>query len=565
MRHVVICPGSRNAPLVMAFVRFKKIECISIVDERSAAFIALGMAKQLQQPVAIICTSGTAVLNLYPAIAEAFYMQVPLLVITADRPAEMIDRWDGQTIHQFEVFKPHILGSFQTPEDIENNKIEEIFSITRQFFETALGLPSVALQTKQAGEAGKQGPSHLNVPLKEPLYAAVADMFEYSEPTFGWSPFKPNEADVILKFFSSEKNIQNLSIVWSGDQPIGKVLILHGAQTTENEIEALKHISQNKYAIVIADVISNKHQYQNIGNWEGLLLNLNEKQKPAFIPDILITTGKMVLNITIKQLLRKYTPTTHLHITENGYCADAFNSKPQIIQTSSTPFFHELNKILPTQVSEYYNTFSILAQKKLTISNNIIQQNYNEFNAVKLVLENLGDNLNLHLANSLSVRYAAYLANCFKPTWQIHSNRGVSGIDGCTSTAIGAALVDTQQHILITGDIAFFYDINAFWQQKLPNNFKVILLNNFGGNIFKVIDGPAKMPELNPYLETPHTKNAALMAHHFNVNYYVANCSETLANTLPQWLADSQCAILEIQTDSNNNTHIFNQYKNTQL
>lgn len=524
----------------MAFARFKKITCTSIVDERSAAFIALGMAKQLQQPVAIICTSGSAVLNLYPAIAEAYYMQIPLLVISADRPAEMIDRWDGQTIHQFEVFKPHVLGSFQTPENIENNYFEPIFNLTHTIYNTANGK--------------LKGPIHLNVSLKEPLYSAVEDSFEY--PIFPIGFAEKQAPETIQNSFHDSKwdNLTNQ-----------KVLILCGANATESEIAALFHISQSKFAIVIADVISNKHQYQNINNWEGLLLNCDKDQQLAFIPDILITTGKMVLNKTIKQLLRKQTPKTHLHIAENSYCADAFFSNPQIIITSTTSFFNDLNRILPQHVSEYFNTYSLLAEKQLSIGNAVIEQNYNEFNAVKQVLENLGNNITLHLANSLSVRYAAFLSYCFKPNWIIQSNRGVSGIDGCTSTAIGAALVDTKQLVLITGDIAFFYDINAFWQQQLPNNFKIILLNNFGGNIFKVIDGPSKMPELNPYLETPHTKNAALMAQHFNVNYYVANSIETLTTTLPQWLADSHCAILEIQTDSTNNTHIFNQYKTNQL
>ena len=536
LRHAIICPGSRNAPLIMAFSRFKKIKCTSIVDERSAAFVALGMAKQLQEPVAIICTSGSAVVNLYPAITEAYYMQIPLLVITADRPSELMDRWDGQMIRQFDVFKSHTKGSFQTPENISINCFEDIHLITSKFY-------------KSANTANK-GPAHLNVPLKEPLYTAVLEEFEYpvyiqTEKTAIF------ESSFGLPKFNFETNT--------------KVLILCGANEGKIEHSNLEVISNNKYAMVIADVISNYHSVQNIENWEGVLLNLNEAQRKEFVPDLLITTGKMVLNKTLKTLLRNNKPRHHWHISDNGFFADMFFNNPQIIVANKDSFFSKLSQILPQEESHYYSKLRNLALVQLNKSHEVLNQNFNEFLAVKKVLETLPENIILHLANSMTLRYVAYLCNVLKNTWQINCNRGVSGIDGCTSTALGAALVNTQLHVLITGDIAFFYDINALWQQNLPTNFKIVILNNFGGNIFKIIEGPSQMSELNPFLETPHSQNAELLAQHFKVGYFKVSTLETLDKTINQWLSLNDTAILEIQTDSTINTKIFNQYKNITL
>lgn len=181
--------------------------------------------------------------------------------------------------------------------------------------------------------------------------------------------------------------------------------------------------------------------------------------------------------------------------------------------------------------------------------------------AVGNVLNALPDSIILHLSNSMSIRYVAYLGNHLKETWEIYSNRGVSGIDGCTSTALGAAYCDPRTHILITGDIAFFYDINALWQTKLPNNLKIVLLNNFGGGIFKNIDGPAGIPELNPFIATPHQMDASLLAKHFKLSYHKVVKLTDLEPAINLWLRSEEASILEIQTDSNINSEIFNQYK----
>lgn len=535
LRKAVICPGSRNAPLIMAFVRFKKIECISIADERSAAFVALGMAKQLKEPVAVVCTSGSAALNFYPAIAEAFYMQIPLIAITADRPADMLDRWDGQTIHQKNVFVPHVLASFETPATIDVDQIDSISKITENLYNASSGV--------------LKGPVHLNVPLMEPLYSAAEQTFTYPNISISSLPIDSGDdweiAIDCANFFK--------------DYP--KVLVLHGASGIENHNNELKALSENKFVVSLSDVISNKHSYQTIKNWEGVLLNVSPAVLNELVPDLLITTGKMVLNKTIKTLFRKHPPKRHWHIDESSYCADTFFTSPEVLSLSPINFFKQFNAFLPKEESDYQKTFINLSAVQIQLTENTIHHNYNEFLSVQKVLDTLPQSTVLHLSNSMSIRYVAYLGKHLNDTWEIHSNRGVSGIDGCTSTAVGAAMCDSKTHVLITGDIAFFYDINALWQSKLPENFKIVVLNNFGGGIFKNIDGPAELPELNPFIATPHQMDAKLLAEHFKLSYYKVVSLLDFKPAIEAWLASEAASILEIQTDSNINSEIFKKFK----
>jgi 2-succinyl-5-enolpyruvyl-6-hydroxy-3-cyclohexene-1-carboxylate synthase len=538
LRHVVICPGSRNAPLVMAFARFKKMTCYSVPDERVAGFVALGISKQLKSPAAVVCTSGTAVLNLYPAVAEAYYMQVPLLVITADRPYEMIGRWDGQTIHQFEVFKPHVLASFQTPENLDDDLKAEIAEMSALSYDVSL--------------SQVQGPVHLNIPLKEPLYEAARLEFTYPEISLSLTDTqktKDIQADTELPEIAPDK----------------KILVLLGSGYEGIVHAGLESLSQSGSAVVVADVVSNAHGLQNIPNWEAVLLNASEDQKKSLSPDILITAGKMVLNKSVRQMLRKYTPSQHWHLAENGFSADTFFTGPDIVRQSPDRFFETLAAAAQYHDKTYYHTFRSLSAHQQEKENDVLSQAFNEFNAIRKIMELLPADLTLHLANSMSVRYVAYLGKYLKSTWKLYANRGVSGIDGCSSTAVGMAMVSQDLHVLITGDVAFYYDMNALWQQKLPENLRIILMNNFGGGIFRNIDGPADLPELDPYIGTPHQLKADHIARHFGVRYLSVSNEQELYQALPVFINGPGMAILEIMTDQDINSKIFKQYKSIVL
>lgn len=541
LKNVVISPGSRNAPLVMAFQRHSSIKCYSVVDERSAGFVALGMAKKLQEPVALLCTSGSAVLNYYPAISEAFYMQVPLIVISADRPADLLDRWDGQAIHQFEVFKPHIRSSYNTPDNTD-------FAQFQTFFDLGAKAYSNSISTIQ-------GPVHINVPLKEPLYANAEDVFEYP----------------VFELPSSVIPSQNTDLPVMDDNffvNFSKILVLNGAANPSLDCNLiLNKIKDRKAVVILSDIISGKHSESSFQNWESIVLNSNDEQKSELLPDLLITTGKMILSKSLKNLLKKSKIKAHWHIAENGYCADTFYSNPSIFKISDQDFFERFEEHLPEQLNQdYFNAWNKLSELHKIKSEGLNVNDYNEFNLLVKFLKALpSEKLNLNISNSMSIRLAAYNMHCLDAQWNIYSNRGVSGIDGCTSTAMGMTLLDSSPNFLITGDLAFLYDVNAFFINEKPQNFKVLIMNNQGGGIFKNIEGPSKMKESDPYLYTPHLFNAKHIASHYNINYISADNQEQFDKGLKEFIQSQDLCFFEVFSDSNHNTEFFNQYKQIQL
>lgn len=535
LQHVVICPGSRNAPLVMALVRHKGLICHSATDERSAAFMALGMAVESGKPAAVCCTSGSAVLNLYPAIAEAYYMQVPLLLLTADRPPELIDRWDGQAIRQNAVFQAHVKSSFQSGEASEAGSERRFFDLGAQAVQSAL--------------SGVKGPVHINVPMREPLYGAASESFEF--PLF---PLPD----------ATGKQTEHKTIETGYFAGYTRILILNGAGDPDQALSMqLAELNKQRSVVVLSDVCSGQHGASSFANWESLMLSATAEQKQALLPDLLISTGKMLLNKALRQWLKAAKSFRHLHIAENGYCADPFDSRPELLTNPAADviaaLIRQTHTVPPAPYYAEWAQLSVVHRQKRT---ELLSSEFNELLAVEMLLEATSDErLHLHLANSMSIRLAAYCAHALGDKWTIRANRGVSGIDGCTSTALGMALVNSNQHILISGDLAFFYDANAFLCQHIPSNLKCVVLNNHGGGIFRNIEGPAEMPEASPFLYTPHRLDASHIAAQYGLGYLTADSAETLSAALETFNAFKGFCILEVFTSPETNAKIFNQYK----
>lgn len=541
LKHAVICPGSRNAPLVMAFARNPNITCHSVVDERSAGFIALGMAIETNNPVVLICTSGSAVLNFYPAIVEAFYMQIPLIVISADRPPELIDRWDGQAIHQANVFSSHVKASFHCPEILDSIDTDYFIKQTSLVYETSI--------------TNVKGPVHLNIPLREPLYTEAQSSFVY--PNIALPVI--NNSDEFNKDYLNE-----LDSITNSD----KILILLGAGENDSKITGyLQLIKQSQNCVIVSDILSGQHTLSSFINWESLLLSANENQKQNLIPDVLISTGKMILNKQFRSFLKTNKPKRHWHISKNGYYADPFDSNATIININESVFFENLSsKFKEKNQSQYNSDWSSLSESRKKNELGAIDSEFNELLACKLVLQALPkENINLHLANSMSIRLAAYNAEYLNSNWKIKANRGVSGIDGCTSTALGAASVSNVMNFLITGDLAFFYDINAFLGVNIPENFKIIILNNNGGGIFRNVEGASEMHEANQFLYTPHNLNASHIAEQYKIHYIHAHNQRSLELALDEFINSKGNSILEIFTNPEINSQIFKQYKTIQI
>ncbi len=522
---IVISPGSRNAPLTIGFANNPDFTCYSIADERCAAFFALGMAQQTKKPVAVVCTSGSALLNYYPAIAEAFYSQIPLVVISADRPLSKIDIGDGQTIRQENVYANHIIYTANlTEEASQENDLKIADAIT---------LASV-----------KKGPVHINAPFEEPLYETVPEL-EVS-PVISQTTFEEAYSDEDLGPFISQWNTAK------------KKLVLVGVNDPDSIDEAvINRLAQDPSVVVMTETTSNLHHPNFINNIDTIITPFTEEDFKDFQPEILLTFGGMVVSKRIKAFLRKYRPKAHWHIdTLRAY--DTFGALTKHFVAQPNDF---LNRFLSETV--VVSDYNAKAQQLKTIRKEKHDQYlskipFSDFTVFEKVIPGLPKNSQLQISNSSAIRYAQLID--IDPSIAVFCNRGTSGIDGSTSTAVGAALASKQETILITGDVSFFYDSNALWNNYIPKNFKIILLNNGGGGIFRILPGHQETPVFNTYFETSHCLTGEHLAKMYRFDYFSAGNEMTLEKGLKEFYKSEKPSILEIFTPTLENDKILLQY-----
>lgn len=529
IQHIVISPGSRNAPLTIGFTNQDDFKCYSIADERCAAFFALGLAQQLQKPVAVVCTSGSALLNYYPAVAEAFYSQIPLLVVSADRPQSKIDIGDGQTIRQENVFANHIVFSANLTEnasDVNDNLIVSAI-------ETAIS---------------QKGPAHINVPFEEPLYETLL------EPTY--IPKIP--------ISTNEKSEFNLDVKFVSDwHSVKKKLILVG-ELLPNSIEQkyIEFLAQDESVLVLLEKTSNLHHPSFIDRIDTLVTTFSEEDKLNFQPDILLTFGGMVVSKRIKALLRSYQPKQHWHVDElRAY--NTFGCLSEHFQTNISNFFSQIMVGNSTIESKYSSNFQTIWQERLEKHDSYISQiPFSDFKVFDFLSQYLPGGIQLQVSNSSPIRYIQ-LVNINK-TIEVFCNRGTSGIDGSTSTAIGAAVANQKPIILITGDISFLYDSNALWNNYIPKNFKIILINNNGGGIFRILPGHKENETFNTFFETSHHLTAEHLAKMYQFKYTSVQDEKELKSVWSSFVSvETSPAILEIFTPEKlNNSILLDYFKN---
>jgi len=525
---VVISPGSRNAPLTIGFSSHTEIEALSIVDERCAAFFALGIAQQTQKPVAILCTSGSALLNYYPAIAEAFYSNIPLVVISADRPKHLIDIGDGQTIRQENVFANHILFNANL---IENPKYK-----TRNS-----QLIGEALQVS----VSQQGPVHINVPFDEPLYETVPVLNEYNFPHISLSSLD-----------NSHINYEKLSKLWNLAK---KKMILVGVNYPDAALHALMDLyAEDDSVLILTETTSNLHHNKAIDSIDQLIFSLSDADFQELKPDILITFGGMIISKRIKKFLRGYQPKQHWDIDARK-ATNTFLCLSEFIQTKPVDFFSHFNQFIRPLKSDYQTKwlrFRDERREKHTAYFETIK--YSDFSVFEQALNSIPDDCQLQISNSSIIRYAQLFS--IKKSVTIFCNRGTSGIDGSTSTAVGAAYATKKQTVFITGDLSFFYDSNGLWNSNIPKSFRIIIINNSGGGIFRIIPGP-KGSNATKYFETPHCLTAAHLCNMHQFAYQKAYSAETVAQELNGFFEISEKPkILEIFTPSAENDLILKDY-----
>ena len=529
---VIVSPGSRSAPITLGFVGHPEINCKIINDERSAGFIALGMALSKNKPIALVCTSGTAVLNYAPAIAEAYYQQVPLLVITADRPPELIDQQDGQCLRQTNIYSNYIKSSFQTPHELENNaNVKSFYNVIENTLNSLHSLPL--------------GPVHLNVPIREPFYPTHEIMYE----------------KIHLNLRTPEFIAYSFNALIDKINTTSKVLFIAGQQRYNFVLN--KHINTLINTLnypVITDINSNLTSVSNSINEQDFIFNSTKLDSH---PQLVITFGNSIISKKLKQYFRKER-IEHWHIAETKPTPNFFfqingnyNCAPQYF------FSNVIDKLKKGNQNYFHSWIEKSVKIRSEIKEKLTHCTYSEPYILNQIVEVLPSKSHVHLANSMAVRWINMIGLPKKSNLIIQSNRGVSGIDGSTSTALGYAINNKSTNFLITGDIAFFYDRNAFWNSYIPRNFKIILLNNHEGGIFRMISGPNNIKKSLPFFTSSQPLNAKFLAEEFGIDYFFCESKNLINEHIKMFLDSKKCSIIEFKTDSTANQLVFESLKNT--
>ncbi len=520
LKHVVVSPGSRHAPLSLSFHGHPDVKVFVVPDERAAGYFALGIAQATQQPVAVVCTSGTAALNYSPSIAEAFYQEVPLIVITADRPAEWIDQSDGQTIRQSGVHALHTLGSFDYLTETDHRDEQRH---NERMLNAAWNLANGLIK----------GPVHINVPLREPLYGLTVEppvkgrlVQQIAHPSIP----KNEDIDALKGILKTRK----------------RILVITGMGAPNGALnQAIERFAAAHGALVLTETGSNLASERFVACIDRLLMGMDEPQLEALVPDLLITFGSNIVSKKVKAFVRSASPDEHWHLDPAGRMLDTFKCLTRAIACNPATVLNALSE--EGQASHYGEQFKAIDRAlSAEMERALTETQWSDLLAFDRILRSLPHSSILQMGNSSVVRYIQLFDQ--RSDLIYYGNRGTSGIDGCTATASGMAAVSEKSVTLISGDIAFLYDVNGLWHSGDRSRLKVVLINNGGGNIFKIIEGPSNSDALETLFEARHSLDARHIAAHFGIDYATAHSVEELDARLKNLFETSGCALLEVFT-----------------
>ena len=556
--NIVISPGSRNAPLTITFAENPFFKCYSIVDERCAAFFALGMAQQLQEPVVVLCTSGSALLNYYPAVAEAFYSHIPLVVISADRPIYKLGIGDGQTINQQNVFDNHIGYSANLKQDVLHATEKVLHYRPEWLADKNVNVVQKEIQEDNDDELNtafekvirSNSPVHINAPFEEPLYQI------YEENTVTLNK-RPNSISDV-----KNHNLEKHKIIWNSS--IRKIVLVGVNAPNDVAEKILECLANDPSVLVLTETTSNIHHPNFFNSIDSLIAPIEmsddvENKFKALQPRVLITFGGLIVSKKVKAFLRNYTPEHHWHIGSQK-ANDTFFCLEEHIEVSVNSFFEEMYSGAEQLNSDYFSNWYRVKLGYIAKRSIYLQKiPFSDFSAFDKILKAVPDNYLLQLANSSTIRYTQLFD--LNSTLHVYCNRGTSGIDGSTSTAIGASLVNDSPTLLITGDLSFFYDSNALWNDYIKNDFRIIIVNNKGGGIFRILPGKENSEVFETYFETRHHLDAEHLCKMFGFGYDSANSSEELEDKLNRFFEKSnRPQLLEVVTPTLINDKILIDY-----
>lgn len=525
----VISAGSRNAPLILTFSRNPKFDCYSITDERSAAFFALGMAERLGEPVGLICTSGTAMLNYAPAVAEAYYKGIPLVVMSADRPLERLGNGDGQMINQEGALVNISKYSCSLPE--VNNDNDEWH---------AKCLLEKAIKNMYQD---KMGPVHINVPLREPLYDTKVYKEKYD----------------FIDNIETEKILPDacLNALQEKINGFERVLVIPALSSLDSKFAvSLEKLAELPQVVVLTETVNNLKGDAFFNGVDKYMSAIGKDER--YIPDLVITCGDILISRKIKAFINNGKVKEHWHINQSGEYVDLFQRLTTTIDVKPDYFFSTIN-MLPFEGSNYRSSWNSLKDEVNKRHLNYLGScPWCDLKIYDIIKDFLTPDWDLHLGNSTVVRYAQLFndysqVNCF-------CNRGTSGIDGALSTAVGSAYASNNPTLVISGDLSFYYDSNALWNKYISDKLKIVVINNEGGGIFRFIEGPSKHEELTVFFENHQQRNASSIAEAYGFEYYFAEDEKGLRRVIQEFIASSKASILEIKTPRVENDEVLRQY-----
>lgn len=561
--NIVLSPGSRNAPITHTLSNIKYFKCHAITDERSAGFFAIGLALQLSKPVAVCCTSGSALLNLHPAVAEAFYQKVPLIVISADRPAAWIGQMDGQTLPQANVFGSLVKMSVNLPE-IEN--YSEVKNCKDEWY--CNRLINEAIMEASHGESG---PVHINIPLSEPLYnftvkklpnVRVINRYqsigisndEINSNAANSNATNGSAANCNATNSNGASNKEYCELIQRINSYTRKMVIIGQMNKTS--------ISENNYDnrlrrnfVWLSENLSNQVATNEvISNFDGAIYSMTSKMQKEMSPELVITFGGHIISKQLKRYLREYKPKEHWHISQDGKVMDLFESLTLVIEMNPFEFFRIIAPKLNCDSSLYHNIWSDFCATIPTP-----QLPYSSISIVGNLIKKIPESSVLHFANSSVVRYSQMFT--IPKNVEVFCNRGVNGIDGSLSTAIGYASVSNKLNFILIGDLSFFYDMNALWNDSLKSNMRILLINNGGGEIFNTLPGMESNNKSGRYIIGTHNTSAAGWAKERGLKYVKVTNQEEFDKNIDMFVSFSEVPMLiEVYTNRNTDTVILRDY-----
>lgn len=543
VKYVIGSPGSRNTPLLLAAKAREDIKSIIITDERTAAFVALGISVVSRKPVMLVCTSGTALLNYAPAVAEAYYQGIPLIVVSADRPVQWIDQDDSQTIHQYEALGNFVKRSYDIP--CENSN-EELSWYAQRSFNDALALSL----------NDKPGPVHINIQLDRPL-GSTENKIDDNHRFISWISPKGSVPPKIMKELCEEAYNKKILIVAGFMQPSYS---LNKAMLRLNKLE-------NVY--ILAETLSNLHLGEDCNAVDSIISFMKEDDDIEFKPDIVITCGGALVSRMLKEYLRKQANISHWTVGLSNKTIDCFKALTKNIITDPDVFFREFaacfesysrkqNNFKPTYYKENWNKlrkYALVSQKSF-----ISSIGWSELLAFEKIFRYLPMDYNVFLSNGTPIRYAQLLISSMPHA--TYCNRGVSGIEGTNATAAGCALAFKGRTVLITGDLSFSYDVSVLGINELPEDFAIILINNNGGGIFRFISQTKDLPNREELFGRNQSLPVEGIVNAYGWKYFSIHNEDTAENILPTFFSLKSRRLLEIMTPDSYSAEVLIDYMN---